>query len=252
MSLDLDTETSTFSSLLALALHTWFQYFTKDICYLIVDDDASNARLLYDFLRNCSGCKFATSHCILFGSCVEEVVEKLINTTANNGLRITIEANKQIINFLDVTFNLNQSTYPPFTKPNTSLRYVHRESNHPPITIKNILAGINKRLSSLSSNKASFDQAALPYQKAVEESRYHYTLQYEPAKTSKRKNGQRNNILWYNPPFSKNTSMQHRHRTQIPRLSRQALSQISKAQKNIQPKKKPSRSVTAARTTRNK
>ena len=55
-----------------------------------------------------------------------------------NGLRITIEANKQVINFLDVTFNLNNSTYQPFTKPNTTLRYVHRESNHPPITTKNI------------------------------------------------------------------------------------------------------------------
>ena len=106
---------------------------------------------------------------------------------------------------LDVTFNLNRSTYQPFTKSNTSLQYVHHESNHPPITTKNIPAGINRRLSSLSSDKASFDQAAPPYQKALDESGYHYTLQYEPAKASKRKNRQRNNILWYNPPFSKNT-----------------------------------------------
>ena len=41
-----------------------------------------------------------------------------------NGLRITIEANKKIISFLDVTFNLNNSTYQPYTKPNTSLQYV--------------------------------------------------------------------------------------------------------------------------------
>ena len=102
----------------------------------------------------------------------------------NNGSRITILANKQIINFLDVTFNLNGSTYQPITKRNTSLQYVHRESNHPPITTKNIPAGINKRLSSLSSDKASFDQAAHPYQKALDESGYHYTLQYEPAKAS--------------------------------------------------------------------
>ena len=93
----------------------------------------------------------------------ENIKEEICRIFNNNGLRITIEANKQIINFLDVTFNLNQSTYQPFTKPNTSLRYVHRESNHPPITIKNIPAGINKRLSSLSSDKASFDQAAPPY-----------------------------------------------------------------------------------------
>ena len=75
----------------------------------------------------------------------------------------------------------------------------------------------------------SFDQAAPPCQKALDESGYHYTLQYEPAKTSKRKNRQRNNILWYNPPFSKN-------RTQIPRPSRQALSQRSQVKKNLQPK----------------
>ena len=135
----------------------------------------------------------------------ENIKEEICRIFNNNGLRITIEANKQIINFLEVTFNLNRSTYQPFTKPNTSLQYVHRESNHLPITIKNIPAAINK-LSSLSSDKASIDQAAPPYQKTLDESAYYYTLQYEPAKTSKRKNRQRNYIFWYHPPFSKNTS----------------------------------------------
>ena len=115
----------------------------------------------------------------------------------HNGLRITIEANKQTINFLDVTFNLNKSTCQLFTKPNTTLHYVHRESNHLPITTKNIPAGINKRLSFLSSNKASFDQAAPLYQKALYESGYLYTVHYEPPTTNKRRNRKRNNILWY-------------------------------------------------------
>lgn len=142
----------------------------------------------------------------------ENIKKEICRIFNNNGLRITIEANKQVINFLDVTFNLNRNTYQPFTKPNTSLQYVHRESNHPPITTKNIPAGINKRLSSLSSDKASFDQAAPPYQKALDESGYHYTLQYEPVNTRKRRNRQRNNILWYNPPFSKNTSTNIGHK----------------------------------------
>ena len=136
----------------------------------------------------------------------ENTKKEICRIFNNNGLRITIAANKQIINFLDVTFNLNQNTYQPFTKPNTELQYVHRESNHPPITTKNIPAGINRRLSSLSSDKASFDQAVPPYQKALDESGYHYTLQFEPPTTNRRKNRQRNNIIWYNPPFSKNTS----------------------------------------------
>lgn len=58
--------------------------------------------------------------------------------------------------------------------------------------------------------KGFFDRAT--YQKALDESGYHYTLQYEPAKTSKRKNQQRDNILWYNPLFSKNTSTNIGHK----------------------------------------
>ena len=53
---------------------------------------------------------------------------------------------------------------------------------------------------------------APPYQKALDKSGYHYTLQYEPAKTCKQKNRQHNNILWYNPPFSKNTSTNIGHK----------------------------------------
>ena len=141
----------------------------------------------------------------------ENIKKEICRIFNSNGLRITIEANKRTINFLDITFNLDQGTYRPFTKPNTKLLYVHRESNHSPVTTKNIPAGINKRLSSLSSNKASFDQAAPPYQKALDESKYNYTLQYEPTAPSKRKNRQRN-ILWYNPPFSKNVSTNIGHR----------------------------------------
>ena len=82
---------------------------------------------------------------------------------------------------------VDESTYQPFTKPNTTLDNVHRESNYPPTTTKNILVGINRRLSSLSSDKASLDQAAPPYQKALDECGYRYTLHYEPPTTNKRK-----------------------------------------------------------------
>ena len=51
-----------------------------------------------------------------------------------------------------------------------------------------------------------------PYQKALDESGYHYTLHYEPTTTAKRRNRQRNNILWYNPPFSKNVNTNIGHR----------------------------------------
>ena len=131
----------------------------------------------------------------------ENIKKDICRIFKDNGLRITIEANKQTINFLDVTFNLTKNSYQPYTKPNTTLQYVHQESNHPPITLKNIPAGINKRLSSLSSDKNSFDQAAPPYQKALHDSGYQYNLYYEPTAPARRKNRQRNDILWYNSPF---------------------------------------------------
>ena len=58
----------------------------------------------------------------------ENIKKAICRIFNNNGLRVTIEAIKQIMNFLDVTFNLNGSTYQPFTKPNTSLQYVHRNN----------------------------------------------------------------------------------------------------------------------------
>ena len=83
--------------------------------------------------------------------------------------------------------------------------YVHRDSKHPRLSQKNIHAGINKCLSSLSSDKKSFYQCNLPYQKALNESGYQHKLKFEQTATKRRKR-QRNDILWYNPPFSKNIS----------------------------------------------
>ena len=79
-------------------------------------------------------------------------------------------------------------------------------------THKNTHTGTNKRQSSFPSNKASFDQAVPPYQKALNECGYQYTPLYEPTTTNKRKNRQRNNILWYNPSFSKNVRTNIGHR----------------------------------------
>ena len=106
----------------------------------------------------------------------ENIKKEICQIFNRNGLHITIEANKQVVNFLDVTLNLHKSTYQPFTKPNTTLLYVHRESNHPQSITRNIPAGINKRLSTLSSDKASFDQATPPYQETLNENGYNYTL----------------------------------------------------------------------------
>ena len=122
-----------------------------------------------------------------------------------HGLNITIEVNKKIVDFLGVTLDLNDSTYRPYTKPNNSLLYVNKESNHPPSVVKNIPAGINRRLSSISSDERSFDREEPPYQKVLDESGCNYRLKFDPPRTGHRRTRERN-ILWFNPPFSKSVS----------------------------------------------
>ena len=71
--------------------------------------------------------------------------------------------------------------------------------------MKNIPAGINRRLSSISSDERSFDREAPPYQKVLDESGYNYRLKFDPPRTGHRRTRERN-ILWFNPPFSKSVS----------------------------------------------
>ncbi len=65
------------------------------------------------------------------------------------GLKITAEANLHVVNFLDVTFDLNNGKFKPYRKPNDDLLYINRHSNHPPSIIKQLPTSINKRISAL-------------------------------------------------------------------------------------------------------
>jgi len=87
-------------------------------------------------------------------------------------------------------------------KPNNKILYVHRQSNHPTALLENILANINKRLTSISSSQRVFDEAIPPYQKSHDESGYEYQLTYNP-QPKHRRNRQRK-ILWHNPPWNAN------------------------------------------------
>ena len=109
------------------------------------------------------------------------------------------------MNFLDVTFNLDSGVYKPYMKPNDTLLYVNKNSNHPPSILQNIPAGVNQRLSSISENEGVFNEAIPPYQNALKNSGYDTVLKYdENAKNLRRKKTRGRNITWFNPPFSAN------------------------------------------------
>ena len=124
----------------------------------------------------------------------------------NKPKKITIEANKKVVNFLDVALNLNTGKFKPYTKPLSIPLYVHSQSNHPPNIIRNIPAAINRRLSSISSDQAIFNEAVPPYQEALTKSGYMHQLEFKPPPQGPppQKCMQRRNVVSFNPPYNKN------------------------------------------------
>ena len=109
----------------------------------------------------------------------------------------------KIVNFLDITLDLESGLFKPYMKENHTPIYVNSQSNHPPAVLKNIPLGVNKRLSKISSNKEVFDKACKPYQEALQKCGYHHTLEYEPPEPeTRRKRCRRRKITWFNPPYS--------------------------------------------------
>ena len=134
---------------------------------------------------------------------VERTKKFICQIFKNNGLKVTIEANKKVVDFLDVELNLNNGSHRPYLKPNSSLLYVNSKSNHPPSILKNIPVSVNKRLSELSSSEKVFEESVQCYQKALNDSGYTHVLKFKPPEEKRRRQRQRK-IVWYNPPYSKN------------------------------------------------
>ena len=78
-----------------------------------------------------------------------------------------IEGNLKIVDYLDVTSNLTDSSYCPFNKTNNEINYVHKQSNHPPSIIRQLPLSVERRLSKLSSIEKIFDDSIPTYQKAL-------------------------------------------------------------------------------------
>ena len=124
---------------------------------------------------------------------------------AQNQLRVTIEANAKVVNFLDITLDLSRSIYKPYIKENEIPVYVNTASNHPPKILENIPLGINKRLSRISANEEVFNDAVPLYQEALQKSGFNHQLKFNPPDPEKpKKRYRKKEVIWFNPPFSLN------------------------------------------------
>ena len=120
------------------------------------------------------------------------------------GFKIEIETNLKIVNFLDITFNLANSTHRPYRKPNGNLLCIHTSSNHPPQIIKHLPDSTEERLSNNSSNEHVFNSAKPEYKKALKDSGYkNVELKHRAQTEQRKKNNQNRKVIWFNPPDSK-------------------------------------------------
>ena len=76
----------------------------------------------------------------------ERMRQEIVRVFSEYGLGITFFINLRRVDFLGITLDLDKGTFKPYTKPGDRPLYVNSQSNHPPQVIKNIPAGIERRL----------------------------------------------------------------------------------------------------------
>ena len=149
------------------------------------------------------------AHQKLPGPKLERMKKDLVATFKDLGLSITIETQLHTVNFLDVTFNLNDESYAPYRKPNDTPLYIHVKSNHPKSVINQVPLSVEKRLNDISSTKEIFENAKEEYEDALKASGHNVKLKYFAKNTTvqtapKKRRKRRNDVVWFNPPFNKN------------------------------------------------
>ena len=141
------------------------------------------------------------------GPLISKIEKALRRIFKRNQLKITIEQKGHTVDFLDITLSTDGS-HKPFKKPNSSLKYVSKASNHPPCIPRNIPSSIEKRLNTISSSEAEFNEAKTDYERALGNAGYSAELKYnaEQNRATRTSRKRRRRIVWYNPPFSKNVA----------------------------------------------
>ena len=100
------------------------------------------------------------------GPTLEKIRKDIVETFWENfGLKITITT--KVVNFLNGTLDLCTGRYQPYKKSNDIPTYFSVNSNHKPNIIKALPDSISKRISNISSDKATFSNTATFYNDAL-------------------------------------------------------------------------------------
>ena len=72
---------------------------------------------------------------IILGSEAEKLKKKFQKLFKEKYLYIVVQCNLKITNYLDITLNLNDSSYHPYRGPSEGTKYIHVSSGHLPSVI---------------------------------------------------------------------------------------------------------------------
>ena len=98
---------------------------------------------------------------------IERKKKAVVKVFEGCGLSITIQYNLKTVDFLDVTFDLDNNAYEPFHKECNKPLYINKHSDNSPSILKQLPKSIEKRISETSSNKDIFDKSIKPYKDAL-------------------------------------------------------------------------------------
>ena len=137
----------------------------------------------------------------------EKIKKSIQSIFWENELKITIQRNLKIVEYLDVTFNPTDSSYHSFNKKNNEINCIYKQLNQPSCIIKQLPLSIERRLSKLPSNEKIFNDSILIYQEALIKPGYNHKLTFQKHEQKRNNSQQRKRpIISFNPPCSKNVS----------------------------------------------
>ena len=138
------------------------------------------------------------------GPQMERIKKHFVQIFRDKGLLIPIQCNMKRVNCLNVTLKLDDNSFQPYSKPEDVLSYVDAKSNHPPNILKQIPNSIELRLSATSISQSIFRNSTHMCEEALKKSGYSQNLTYISYLHPVINKNHKRNIIWFNPPFSKN------------------------------------------------
>ena len=105
----------------------------------------------------------------LSGPQTEHKRKAIVKVFKDCGLRKTIQANLQKVNFLAIQLDLNTSTYQPYRKPDNNPVYLTKIPITPTKVLKELPKSIEKHVSGISLNENVFTQSTPIYHDASQE-----------------------------------------------------------------------------------